>query len=581
MKYKKSLATVYLFYIFTVYPMLLTNKYFRMTKDHFLTFFIGSCVYLYVLLMCKVIENVLAKGKKHENMSDDIAEKAGFKLWQNPGIYMISFMLANIIACMVSLDSNESFFGAGSRYMGMATFLAMILVAYSLMNSGAVKVGVFIVFEAMAMLSLGIAFLQYLGVNPFGLRTGISTLKQAYKFMSFFGNMNIYAAFVIMAMGINIGLYVFSNKELVERFVGLAAESGDKSKAKHKEKNKDDVNSANADIWLKGIRIVSAIILVAAGINFNVANSDSVYLAFVGMMFAFFLITIKDGAMERLFKAGAFVTFGNLITAIICYKAEWSLQTIREMMQKAIELKKNDRFFKLYEMETPFHLNKWDFGGIPAITVKLPVALGLFAVFVLLVVIVKFLKKYFGVRFSEISAKARTRIVSAIAVASVVGGIVVIIIGNKMKISYFVFDDDWGTDRGYIYRLASQSFEEAPLINKVFGYGNETVREVINRQKAKEASTKNKKSYDNVHCEPLQYLVTTGILGMVSFLGLFASSIYVMLKQRRRSILTYMMFGAVVGYFIQCLISINQPLTTPFYYVFLGIGLGAALEENQ
>lgn len=570
MKYKNKLATIYLFYIFTIYPMLLTNKYFRMTKDHFLTFFIGSCIYLYILLMCKVIENVLFKNKNHETMSDDIAEKAGFKLWQNPGMYMILFMIANIMACIVSVDSNESFFGAGSRYMGMATFLAMILVAYCLMNSGSAKISTIAVFEAMALFSMIIALLQYLGVNPFGLRTGISTLKQAYKFMSFFGNMNIYAAFVIMVMGINIGLYVFANKSNIEKWI-------DKKEDK-KNKNRAPISTEKV---LLGTRIVSAVLLVFAGINFNIANSDSVYLAFVGIMFFMFLICLKDGCLERLFRAGAIVAFGNLLVAFLCAKVEWSLETIRESMSKYIELKHENPRLKFEQMDMPFHLNKWDFGGIPAITVKLPVAIGIFMTFAVLIFVVRCLKRYMGKKLSAITLKSRNRIVIVITILVVICGVAVAIIGNRKKVSYFVFDDDWGTDRGYVYRLAAESYADAPLINKVFGYGNESTRYVIEKAKAKDASKKKKKSYDNVHCEPFQYLLTTGVLGMVSFLGLFASSVYVILKCRRKSILTYMMFGAVIGYFIQCLISINQPITTPFFYVFMGIGLGAALEEEK
>ncbi|MFR3752802.1 MAG: hypothetical protein ACLTW9_11920 [Enterocloster sp.] len=40
--------------------------------------------------------------------------------------------------------------------------------------------------------------------------------------------------------------------------------------------------------------------------------------------------------------------------------------------------------------------------------------------------------------------------------------------------TYLVINDDWGTRRGYIWRIWNESYRKFPLIHKIFGYGPDT-----------------------------------------------------------------------------------------------------------
>ena len=82
------------------------------------------------------------------------------------------------------------------------------------------------------------------------------------------------------------------------------------------------------------------------------------------------------------------------------------------------------------------------------------------------------------------------------------------------------------------------------------------------------------KVYDNAHNELLQYLVTTGLLGMVSYIGLFISSVIYIFKRANKRVIANVCIVAMVGYFAQAIINISQPITTPFFFIFMALGLG-------
>ena len=92
------------------------------------------------------------------------------------------------------------------------------------------------------------------------------------------------------------------------------------------------------------------------------------------------------------------------------------------------------------------------------------------------------------------------------------GLIVFVIIGNVLKLSIFDFNYKWGTYRGYIWTKCVELFNEAPLMRKLFGYGQETVRMLTVSNFHDEMLDITGKVYDNAHNELLQYLLTIGFL---------------------------------------------------------------------
>ena len=71
------------------------------------------------------------------------------------------------------------------------------------------------------------------------------------------------------------------------------------------------------------------------------------------------------------------------------------------------------------------------------------------------------------------------------------------------------FHDKWGTNRGMTWRVGWEQFLQFPLRNKLVGVGPEMLVTVYAKMRA--ATGRNVVS---AHCEPLQVLLTQGIIGL-------------------------------------------------------------------
>ena len=111
-------------------------------------------------------------------------------------------------------------------------------------------------------------------------------------------------------------------------------------------------------------------------------------------------------------------------------------------------------------------------------------------------------------------------------------------------------------------------------MRKLFGYGQESLLSIMQGRYYDEMLMVTNKVYDNAHNELLQYLVTTGLLGMVSYIGLFISSVIYIFKRANKRVIANVCIVAMVGYFAQAIINISQPITTPFFFIFMALGLG-------
>lgn len=76
------------------------------------------------------------------------------------------------------------------------------------------------------------------------------------------------------------------------------------------------------------------------------------------------------------------------------------------------------------------------------------------------------------------------------------------------------FHDKWGTNRGMTWRVGWEQFLQFPLRNKLVGVGPEMLVTVYAKMRA--ATGRNVVS---AHCEPLQVLLTQGIVGLCIYLA--------------------------------------------------------------
>ena len=142
--------------------------------------------------------------------------------------------------------------------------------------------------------------------------------------------------------------------------------------------------------------------------------------------------------------------------------------------------------------------------------------------------------------------------------------------------SYLLFNDDWGTQRGYIWRNGMECYGRLSYWKKVIGFGPETFGILIMR---KTANNPYNLLFDNAHNEYLHILTTVGLAGLISYLSFIFGYIRTCLQYKNKNpYIIAIMFG-VICYSAQAFVNINLPIVAPVFWLLLGMGAARSIEE--
>ena len=490
-------AYVYMFLLLGVYPLVYDDHYFNITITKYHFFMFASGVYLILAILGYIVE---ANMRQYYHYKPLLTESISKKRYFRPEFWMLAFLMANLFAWFCAPDKKDAFYGTQGRHMGLLAYFILAAVFLLLAFRYRPHMVCFVVFSASSAFAYIVAICQHMENDFLDLKYHIAE-NQYTKFISTFGNINIYACFLSISIPVFLAVYVFAKE------------------------------------WY--YRMIAGTMLVVGGINILISNSDSV---FVGLFAGFFVLGILAYMQGRLryFCSGVFwVMMGNLILGVI-----------------------NRYAVTRYDEKR---------GGLAIVLNRLDFAL--FACIVVLVVylLVRLAGKVWRNKLESLNKK---KVVWIFCSACAVFFVVFVIFGIKSGSSFFRFDDKWGSYRGYIWRKIVEVYGDAPAVNKLFGYGNETVRVTLKSVCYNEMVSVTGKVYDNAHNELLQYLFTLGIVGLLSYLGLVISSVVYMIKNAHRHIWICVCIGATVSYFAQSILNLNQPITTPYFFAFLAMGVG-------
>ncbi len=145
---------------------------------------------------------------------------------------------------------------------------------------------------------------------------------------------------------------------------------------------------------------------------------------------------------------------------------------------------------------------------------------------------------------------------------------------------YLVFDDAWGTNRGYIWRKAIEMYREFPLLRKIVGYGPDTFGILAVNGFRMEMVERTRQIFDSAHNEYLQYLITIGAGGLLAYLCFLVSALAGMARSRRKGAFVVAAFCAVLCYVVQAVVNLNLPVITPIMWLILSIGVAGSRKED-
>ena len=145
--------------------------------------------------------------------------------------------------------------------------------------------------------------------------------------------------------------------------------------------------------------------------------------------------------------------------------------------------------------------------------------------------------------------------------------------------NYLRFNDNWGTYRGYAWKRALEAFQNYDIKDILVGTGLDTAEHIFMPRYYQEMMNLIGEYFENVHNEYLQYLVTIGVFGVTAYVAAIASCVTRAFRGGKNSPVLLALGMAVLCYAVQGIFNISQTMTTPVFFVLLGMAEGASRRQ--
>lgn len=430
---------------------------------------------------------------------------------------MLAFFMAVVISTFQSDYFYESFWGNEGRYCGLFLIILYTVSFFIITKCLRFKQWYLDVFLAAGMIVCIIGILHYFQIDPIGFKTDL-TDKDYHNFTSTIGNINTYTSYIAIVTGMSSILFV--NEKKIYR-----------------------------KIWYLICMVVSLFSLIT-GI------SDNAYLALMALygLLPLYLFSNLKGFKQYVLMLAILISEFQLIDFVM-----------QKFPKHVIEISGLFNIVSGYSKLIYVVLILW---GMTAILYVLDYVLG---------------KGRMDRGESNIGRLIWLAIIVIVAALMVFVLYDVNVKGNINRYGslsgYLYFDDDWGTHRGYIWRIGLESYQRFPLIHKIFGYGPDTFGIITRYNYYDEMVKLYGEKFESAHNEYLQYFITIGVVGLLSYLSLLIVSIWKMMKEMKREPSVVAIVFAVICYGAQAFVNISVPIVAPVMLTLLMVGLSMIRER--
>ena len=443
---------------------------------------------------------------------NDVSFKKIFKSLNCVDWALLAFWFANVMSCVFCSWRWEAFWGTSGRYNGV--FLMTIYVVVYFLTTRFLKLKrVYLdVFLLVSIFVCLFGITDYFQMDLLGFKERMLDRQKAL-YTSTLGNINTYTVYVGAALCISMILYILES-------------------------------CSKRMVFYFAMMVFSMVALITGA-------SDNAYLTLVALfgLSPLYLFRKKTWLRKYLASVAAFLT--------VVIFVGWINESYSDIVLGL------DSIFVIIS----------SLSILPIITAALWVIVGIWTV----------VARKNGSQNEELS---KALILAWCAVIVAVVAVVVYILydaniaGNAEKYNaiknYVVFDDDWGTLRGYVWKRSVILFVDILTpFQKLFGYGADTFKLLMMQYYPPEKST----VFDSAHNEYLHFLVTTGFVGMTAYIATLATAVISMAKRMKdRPEVAAIMF-VVLAYATQATVNINLPVIFPLIWQLLAMGLSKKAEE--
>lgn len=507
-------------WILLLLPLIFSDYYFNILETKYLFFWVSVLTMLAVLICMTVWfwyqDYELFDGRNTKRILDYFKPAELFRHCDAPDIAMMAFLLIAIVSTLQSDYLYEAFWGNEGRYTGLFLLLLYGVMYFSITKLMKFKKWYMDAFFVVVMLVCIFGITDYFRMDILNFKVRLKE-GQWTIFTSTIGNVNTYASFVGLGLGVAMTLYA------VEK------------------------NPLRTIIYYIGTIIAMTALFMGL--------SDNAYLALLALygFMPLYLFRKKSGVRRYVVLVATLFTIVKILTII---NRVWA--------DKVIGL--DSLFLILADMKL-----------LTGIIVALWCAVaGLY------------FAAYNKKELNDFCSPWLVRgwlIVIAVVIATVIFMIWDVNVGGHVQRygaleRYLVLDDEWGTHRGYIWRIAVENYMKFPLIHKLFGYGPDTFKIITFNNNYKEMVTLYGETFDSAHNEYLQYFITLGIFGLTAYVGLLITSAHRMLKKALDKPEVMAAFFACVAYAAQAFVNISVPIVAPVMWLLLMAGLSGCRDVS-
>lgn len=505
--------TVFLFLLVTVFPLIYHNSYVDILETKY------KCFYMIVIGMLAVITILAIIMLIIDKMEFKGIHAAGFFSALMPSNWKYTFSVGDMAvlvfwaAALVStLQSDyfyEAFWGNEGRYSGLFLITLYVLLYFVVSRFWKVKGWILEVFLITGMVMCVIGITDYFQMDILNFR-GVIKPEQSTIFTSTVGNINTYTAYVALIMGLAVGM--FATTQSIVR-----------------------------GCWYY-------ICLVIAFFAIIMGCSDNAYLA-LGAMFMFLPFVLFQSRRGVVRYIIILATFASVIQCI-----DWINQVYVDVVIGLDSL----------------------FGVLANFDGLLYVTIGAWCIAAFLY--------FWGFRKGKLDQDMGHRWIHVWIIFLGIAAAVIIfmlydanVLGNGERYgglgNYLVFNDQWGTNRGYIWRKSIEIYRDFPIIKKIVGFGPDTFGIITTKEFMFDMIGTTGQVFDTAHNEYLQFLLTVGLAGMLSYVIFLAASCWNMMRNHEKNPYIYACKIAVICYCFQALVNLNLPIVTPIMWILLSVGI--------
>jgi len=510
------LVTIYTVAITVLLPLYHREGFVLIGDRKYRLFFVVSIGMLPVMLLCILV------GKRKKMSCTDF--------------WVLGYALAVLLSLLCSVDHGTALWGYEDWHMGAITQFMFIGIYIVVSKGWKWKEGMIKVMVAVSGVIAALGICNRYAIDPLGMFQGLAYWNKTHL-LSTIGNINWYCSYMVLLFP--LGIYYF-----------------------WKQPTKTEVTRHPAQIHTK-------IGLLAAG-------------AYVCLGFGTIL---TQGSTSGL------VTLCVVMLAYGVYSFYTQAHMVR-YMQLHVLLGGTALFLRLcYEWSDPnaiYFAADLDIQGILCHPIWVPYV-------IMSLVVTGWLSHFEKTRNEESKAekykndeekqvilREKTHTYKNVRTIYIVGALFVSIVGFVVvAIGIGTLDDQWGSGRGLLWKVTFQQYRELPWWRWLVGVGPDCYPVEIYRKDPEIllgflAEWWGNAKVANAHNEWLNMLFNMGILGAVSYLGIFISTIFAPLRTviRNKAVHNELQIPFVIGilaYMVNNSVSFQQVVSTPIVFVIMGM----------